>query len=141
MNDLFSDKQFYSHLCLYHIFSDSNYHHIKNTKDFTATTLSIINDFSFVVSLVKLHYFQFPFLENCVHKKQKKSIKDQRKFCSNTLFKVFANFVSAHSKIWCSRFFYEQNDINFFIPPVGDLPEIEECLYLTTTMKCNSFQI
>ena len=23
----------------------------------------------------------------------------------------------------------------FFIPPVGDLPEIEECLYLTTTME------
>ena len=35
---------------------------------------------------------------------------------------------------------YEQNDINFFIPLVGDLPEIEECLYLTTTMECNSFQ-
>ena len=27
-------------------------------------------------SLVKLHYFQFAFLENCVYKKQKKSIKD-----------------------------------------------------------------
>ena len=96
------------------------------------------------ISLVKLHYFQFAFLESCVKKhikKQKKSIKDQRNFCSNTFFKVFANFVSAYSKIWCSRFFYEQNDINFFIPPVGDLPEIKECLYLTTLMECNSFQI
>ena len=26
------------------------------------------------------------------------------------------------------------NDIIFLIPPVGDLPENEECLYLTTTM-------
>ena len=26
---------------------------------------------------------------------------------------------------------YEQNDIIFFTPPVGNLPEIEECLYLT----------
>ena len=50
-------------------------------------------------SLVKLHYFQFAFLENCVYKKQKKSIKDQRILCSNTFFNVFANFVSAHSKI------------------------------------------
>ena len=50
--------------------------------------------------LVKLHYFQFAFLENCViYKKQKKSIKDQRNFCSNAFFKVFANFVSAHSKM------------------------------------------
>ena len=32
-------------------------------------------------------------------------------------------------------------DIIFSIPPVGDLPEIEECLYLATTMECNSFQI
>ena len=44
-------------------------------------------------SLVKLHYFQFAFLENCVYKKQKKSIKDQRNFCSDAFFKVFANFV------------------------------------------------
>ena len=93
------------------------------------------------ISLVKLHYFQFAFLENCVYKKQKKSIKDQRNLCSNTFFNVFINFVSAHSKIWCSCFFYEQNDINFFIPLVGDLPEIDECLYLTPTMECNSFQI
>ena len=35
----------------------------------------------------------------------------------------------------------EQNDIIFFIPPVGNLPEIEECLYLTATMECNSFDI
>ena len=38
--------------------------------------------------LVKLHYFQLTFLENCVCKKQKKSIKDERNFCSNTFFKV-----------------------------------------------------
>ena len=50
-------------------------------------------------SLVKLHYFQFAFLENYVYKKQKKSIKDLRSFCSNTFFIVFANFVTAHSKI------------------------------------------
>ena len=67
-------------------------------------------------SLVKLHYFQFAFLENCAYKKQKKSIKDQRIFCSNAFFKVFTNFVSGHSKIWCLRFFFEQNDINLFIP-------------------------
>ena len=72
-------------------------------------------------------------------KKQKKSIKDQKNFCSNTFFKVFAIFVSAYSKI---RFSYEQNDIIcFFIPSVGDFPEIEELLYLTTTMECNSLQI
>ena len=99
----------------------------------------IIVYWSLSYSLVKLHYFQFAFLENCVYKKQKKSIKDQRNFCSNTFFQVFANFVSAHSKIWCSRFSYEKNDITFFIPQVGDLPEIEECLFLTTTMECNSF--
>ena len=90
---------------------------------------------SITYSLVKLHYFQLAFLENCVYKNQKKSIKDERNFCSNTFLKVFANFVSAHSKI------YKQNDINFFIPLIGDLPEIEECLYLTTTMECNSFHI
>ena len=93
------------------------------------------------VSLVKLHYFKLAFLENCVCKKQKKLIKDQTNFCSNTLFKVFANSVSANFKIQCSRFSYKQNDIIFFIPLVGDLPEIEEYLYLTTTMECNSFQI
>ena len=43
-------------------------------------------------SLVKLHYSQFTFLETCIYKKQKKSIKDQRNFCSSTSFKVFANF-------------------------------------------------
>ena len=51
------------------------------------------------VSLVKLHYFQFAFLENWVYKNQKKSIKDERNFCSNIFYKVLANFVSAHSKI------------------------------------------
>ena len=54
---------------------------------------------------------------------------------------MFANSVSAHSKLSRSRFSYEQNDIIFFIPPVGDLLETEECLYLTTTMECNLFQI
>ena len=47
-------------------------------------------------SLVKFHYFQLAFLENCLYKKQKKSKKDQRNFCSNTFLKVFANSVSAH---------------------------------------------
>ena len=92
----------------------------------------------------KTQLFQLTFLENflgnSMYKKQKKSIKDQRSFYSNTFFNVFANSVSAHSKI-CSRFSYQQNDIIFFIPSVGDLSEIEECLYLTTTMECNSFQI
>ena len=37
--------------------------------------------------LVKLHYFQFVFIENCIYVKQKKSIKDQRNFCSNTFLK------------------------------------------------------
>ena len=94
-------------------------------------------------SLVKLPIFSacFILLYNCVYKKQKKSIKYRRNFCSKTFFKVFANSGSAHSKIWCSRFSYEQNDIIFFIPPVGDLPEIKEFLYLTTTMEWNSFQI
>ena len=50
-------------------------------------------------SLVKLHYFQLAFLENCVYKKQKKSIKDHRNFCSDTFFKVFANSVSANFKM------------------------------------------
>ena len=48
---------------------------------------------------------------------------------------MFANSVSAHPKIWCLRFPYEKSDIIFLIPPVGDLPEIEECLYLTTKME------
>ena len=38
------------------------------------------------------------FLENCTHKKEKKSIKNQRN-CSNTFFKVFAKSVNVHSKI------------------------------------------
>ena len=50
-------------------------------------------------SLVKLHYFQLAFLENCEYKKQKKSIKDQKNFCLNMFYKVFANSGSAHSKI------------------------------------------
>ena len=58
------------------------------------------------ISLVKLFYFQLGFLENCVYKKEKKSIKDQRNFCSNIFFKVFSNSVSVHSKIWFSRFSY-----------------------------------
>ena len=45
---------------------------------------------------------------------------------------VFASSPSVHSKI-SSHFSYLQNDIIFFIPPVGNLPEIEECLYLTLT--------
>ena len=61
------------------------------------------------ISLVKLHYFQFAFLENWAYKKQEKSIKDQRNFFSNTFFKVFANSVSAHSKILCLHFSYKQH--------------------------------
>ena len=84
-------------------------------------------------SLVKFHYFQLAFLENCLYKKQKKSKKDQRNFCSNTFLKVFANSVSAHFKIWCLRFSYKRNEIIFIISPVDNLPEIEECLYYKTS--------
>ena len=38
------------------------------------------------------------------------------------------------------NFSYEQNDIFFFIPPVGDFLKIKEFLHLTTTMECKSFQ-
>ena len=84
-----------------------------------------------IISLVKLHYFQLAFVEYCVYKKQKRSTKHQMEFLFKHILKVFANSVSAHSKIWCSWFFYEQNDTIFFIPLVGNLPEIEECIYLT----------
>ena len=57
-------------------------------------------------SLVKLHYPVCFSRELHIYEK-KKSIKDLMNFCSNAFFKVFANFVSDHSKIWCSRFFYE----------------------------------
>ena len=87
--------------------------------------------------LVKLHYFQFAFLEHWVYKKTKEINKRSREFLfkhfKKHFFKVFANNVSIRSKIWCSRFSYEQNDIIFFIPPVGDLPEIKD-LYLTNTI-------
>ena len=43
--------------------------------------------------------FSVCFSRELFYKKQKKSIKDQRNFCSNAFFKVFPNFVSAHSKI------------------------------------------
>ena len=92
-----------------------------------------IDVFFSLFSLVKLHYFQLAFLENCVHKKQKKSIKYQRNFCSNAIFKVFANCASAHFKIWCLRFSYKRNEIIFIISPVDNLPEIEECLYYKTS--------
>ena len=66
------------------------------------------------LSVWVLYYFQLTFVENCINiKNKKKSIKDQRDFCSNTYFKVFANSVSAHFKIWCSRFSNKQNDIIF----------------------------
>ena len=86
-------------------------------------------------SLVKLHYFQFVLLENCVHKKQKKSTKDQRNFCSNTFFKVFANSLRVFILRYDVCAFLMSRMIIFFITLVGDLPEIEECLYLTTTME------
>ena len=40
-------------------------------------------------------------------------------FYSNTFFKVFANSVSPHSKIWFSRFSYEHNNVIFFTPPLS----------------------
>ena len=70
---------------------------LKHNREMVAQSITHTN-FK-VLQFSKLHYFQFAFLENCVYKKQKKSIKDQRNFCSNTFFNVFANFVSAHSKI------------------------------------------
>ena len=81
-------------------------------------------------SLVKLPIFQLSFKNNCVCNKQKKSIKGQRKFSPKAFFKVFANHISTHSKMWCWCFSYEQNYIFFFISPVDDLLEIEECLHL-----------
>ena len=101
---------------------------IRDRVIFVVNTLFIVK-FSLIGSLVKIHYFHFAILENCLYEKQKKSIKDQRNFWLNTFFKAFVNSVSVHSKVRCLRFSYEQNDIIFFIPPVGDLPEIEECLY------------
>ena len=71
--------------------------------------------------------------------KTKEIDKRSKEFLFRHIFKVFANSVSPHSKIWCLRFSNEQNGIIFFIPPVGDLPKIEKCLYLTTAMECNSF--
>ena len=102
-----------------------------------------IDVFFSLFSLVKLHYFQLAFLENCVHKKQKESILYQRNFCSKTIFKVFANSVSAHFKIWCLRFSYKQNDIIFFIPwpRLAIFLKLKIFLYLTTAMECSSFQI
>ena len=47
---------------------------------------------------------------------------------SKKFFKVFANFGDVDTKIWWSQSSYEQNDIIFFIPLVGNLPENEECL-------------
>ena len=73
--------------------------------------------------------------------KTKEIDKRSKEFLFRHIFKVFANSVSPHSKIWCLRFSNEQNGIIFFIPPVGDLPKIEKCLYLTTAMECNSFKI
>ena len=108
--------------------------HIQKSFEFNSIACSIY-------SLVKLHCFQFSFLENCMCNKQKKSIKDQRNFSFDAFFKVFANSIGVHSKIWCSRFSNKKNDMFLFIPPVGDLPENEECLHLTTTMECNSFLI
>ena len=43
-------------------------------------------------------------------------------------------FIVLRKQFLCLRFSYEQSDIIFFISPVGDLPEIEECLYLTTAI-------
>ena len=43
-------------------------------------------------SLVKLHYFQFAFLENCVYKKQKKSIRVKGIFVQTHFFKCSPTF-------------------------------------------------
>ena len=61
--------------------------------------LEIQFKWNIIYSFSKTRFFQFAFLENCiVHiKKQKKSIKYQSNFCSNTFFKVFANSMSALS--------------------------------------------
>ena len=48
------------------------------------------------------HYILVAFLEkNCVYEKQKKPIKDQRKFFE-TYFTLLAKSVNIHSKIQCS---------------------------------------
>ena len=58
--------------------------------------------------------FHLAFLENCTYKKQKKSIKNQRNFYSNTVVKLFANSVSVHSKIWFLRFSYSLVKLDIF---------------------------
>ena len=97
--------------------------------------------------------FSVHFLENCVYKKQKKSIKYQGNYCSNTFVKVFANSVIAYSKIWCLHFFYEQNNIVFFIPPViwnwrmfifdncNGVQFIPNISFLSQSSKCQSMVI
>ena len=50
-------------------------------------------------------------------------------------------FFKCSPTLWVLILRYDVHASFTNIPPVGDLPEIEECLYLTTTMECNSFQI
>ena len=70
-----------------------------------------------------------------LYKIQKKSIKEL-----NTRIFVQTHFLKCSPMMSVFILKYEKNDIIFFIPLVSDLPEIEECLHLTTAMVCNSFQ-
>ena len=54
------------------------------TKELCCFPLLYIWNLMNIISLVKLHYFQLAFVENCVYKKQKRSTKHQWNFCSNT---------------------------------------------------------
>ena len=59
----------------------------------------MINVFFTKRQLSKTPLFSAPFSRELHILKQKKSIKVQRNFYSNTFFKVFSNSVSAHPKI------------------------------------------
>ena len=60
---------------------------------------------AYYINFVFFQFSKAPLFSVCfsrelrIYKKQKKSAKDQRNFCSNTFFKVFVNSVSANSKI------------------------------------------
>ena len=51
-------------------------------------------------------------------------------------------FVQTKNMMFAFSYVYEQNGINFFILPVADIPEIEECLYLfdnyNNGLECNT---
>ena len=65
----------------------------KRKRDKVHHTSNSYNQFS------KTPLFSARFSRDWLYKKQKKSLKDQKNFCSNTFFKVFANYVSVHFKI------------------------------------------